>query len=37
MKAGARAEVAPAERPVPSVPRGGGWNDFYDWVLMLDA
>ncbi|QRE72309.1 AraC family transcriptional regulator [Methylobacterium aquaticum] len=37
VKAGARADVAPAGRPVQPEPPAGGWDAFYDWVLMLDA
>ncbi len=37
VRAGARAEAAPAGRPVLSGSPAGGWDDFYDWVLMLDA
>lgn len=37
VRAGARAEgVAAGHRPAANLPTGG-WDDFYDWVLTLDA
>lgn len=37
VKAGARPEGLSPALPAPAALPGGGWDDFYEWVLMLDA
>ncbi|MFH6781837.1 MULTISPECIES: helix-turn-helix domain-containing protein [Methylobacterium] len=37
VKAGARPDGASAVRRAPTDLPGGGWDDFYEWVLTLDA